>query len=104
MEDRSERHPPAHYMTDGEWPDGPLLPNAPPEAHLAAAVAIRLRKHMKGRTQAKIGDLSGLGRQTINNILNGNAWPDLRTIARLEVALDKPLWGREHRDEAKERD
>ena len=86
------------------WPDGPLLPDAPDEAYLAAALAIRLRKHMRGRTLDTMAELTGLGRQTIDNILLGVGWPDIRTVARLEVALKKRLWGREHRDAAAEPD
>ena len=90
-------------MPAGEWPDGPLLPGAPDEAHLAAALAVRLRQHMAGKTLEKLAEATGLGRQTINNILLGKGWPDIRTVARLEVALKKPLWGHEHRNAAKER-
>ena len=96
MENPSKRHPPTHYMPNEKWPHGTLTPDAPPEAHLAAALAIRLRKHMKGRTLDKMAERTGLGRQTINNILLGKAWPDIRTVARLEVALSKRLWGKEH--------
>ena len=32
-----------------------------------------------------------------SNILNGTTWPDLRTIAKLETALNASLWGNEHR-------
>ena len=103
MANRSERQPPAHYMPAGEWPDGTLLPGAPEEAHLAAALAVRLRKHMAGRTLETLAEKTGLGRQTINNILIGKGWPDIRTVARLEVALRKRLWGPEHSDEAKRR-
>ncbi len=88
-------------MPAGEWPDGTLLPRAPEEAHLAAALAVRLRKHMAGRTLETLAEKTGLGRQTINNILLGKGWPDIRTIARLEVALEKRLWGKEHLDAAK---
>ena len=43
-----------------------------------------------------MSELTGLSRQTINNILLGKTWPDIRTVARLEVALEQRLWGREH--------
>ena len=59
---------------------------------------------MRGRTLDKMAELSGLGRQTIDNILIGKGWPDIRTVARLEVALKKRLWGKEHRSAAAERD
>ncbi len=104
METPRDRQPPAHHMPAGEWPDGSLVPEAPAEVHLAAALAIRLRKHMRGRTLDNVAEATGLGRQTIDNILLGKGWPDIRTVARLEVALKKPLWGKEHRDAAKEQD
>ena len=58
---------------------------------------------MAGRTLEKLADEAGVGRQTVNDILLGRGWPDIRTVARLEVALEKPLWGREHRDAANRR-
>ena len=104
MASSPERNPPAHYMPAGMWPDGPLVPDAPNEVYLAAALAIRLRKHMRGRTLDKMAELTGLGRQTIDNILIGKGWPDIRTVARLEVVLKQRLWGKEHRTAAAERD
>ena len=35
--------------------------------------------------------------QAVLNLRNGATWGDLPTIARLEIALDTNLWGREHR-------
>ena len=51
-----------------------------------------------------MAELTGLGRQTIDNILIGKGWPDIRTVARLEVVLKQRLWGKEHRTAAAERD
>ena len=38
-----------------------------------------------------------LSPQTLVNILHGETWPDLLTIARLEESLGAKLWGNEHR-------
>ena len=35
--------------------------------------------------------------QTLVNILQGETWPDLLTIARLEETLEAKLWENEHR-------
>ena len=93
MASSPERNPPAHYMPAGMWPDGPLAPDAPNEAYLAASLAIRLRKHMRGRTLDTMAELTGLGRQTIDNILIGKSWPELRTIARLESRAEATTVG-----------
>ena len=100
METTTRRLRPAAYAEPGRWPDGPLKSNAPPEAHLAAALAIRLREALGTRPLEPFAGRCGISSQTIRNALQGNAWPDLRTIARLEVALGKRLWGKEHREAA----
>lgn len=91
---------PVDYAPDGSWPDGPLAPDAPPEAHLAAALARRLKKEIGCRPLRRIAARAGVSAPTISHIVNGKTWPDLRTLARLEVALGKRLWGKEHRDAA----
>ena len=92
---------PADYATGGSWPDGPLVLDAPPEAHLAAALARRLKKAIRGRPLRRIAALSGVSAPTISHIINGKTWPDLRTLSRLEVAVGAPLWGNEHRNASK---
>ena len=59
---------------------------------------------MADNTLETLAKETGLGRQTINNILIGKGWPDIRTVTRPEVALKKRLWGKEHLDAAAERD
>lgn len=39
-----------------------------------------------------MGEATGVDFTTIAAILNGEVWPDLMTIARLEVGLAKDLW------------
>ena len=59
---------------------------------------------MADKTLETLAKETGLGRQTINNILIAKGWPDIRTVARLEVALGKRLLAREHHDAAAEPD
>ena len=65
--------------------------------YLAAALAIRLDHKIGGESIRYIAKKAGLSPQTVLNILNGKTWPDLRTIAKLEIALNTRLWGNEHR-------
>lgn len=99
MPRRVDLHPrPRDYLTeDGTWPDGPLQPDAPPEARLAQAVARRLRQAQGGRTLRDLADEARTSTRPIFDILHGNRWGSLPTIARLEAALDTNLWGNEHR-------
>ncbi len=88
---------PRDYLQEGEtWPHGRLVEDAPPEARLAQAVAHRLRVGSDDsiRGIARAADISP---QAVLNLRNGASWGDLPTIARLEIALDTNLWGREHR-------
>ena len=94
---RTREHPAAFLEEHGSFPEGPFTREMPREGHLAAALAIRLRGGIGNWPIRYVGAISGLNHQTIRNILNGTTWPDLRTIARLEVALKTRLWGTEHR-------
>ena len=92
------RQPPATYLTEnGLFPGGPYRRDTPREVFLADAVAHRLKEvttRLSIRFVARRADLSP---QTILNIINGKSWPDLRTIARLEIGMNHKLWGAEHR-------
>ncbi|HVT75919.1 MAG TPA: helix-turn-helix transcriptional regulator [Acidimicrobiales bacterium] len=71
-----------------------------PYASLGGDAAAEVGQAFAARLKAVIGDLSlrdvetrtGVDHTTVDNILNGRSWPDLITIARLEVGLDTDLW------------
>ena len=91
---------PSDYLANGEpWPHGDLIPDAPPEAHLALAVARRLEAQIarRGLSLREAKDVTGASVSALSNILHGNSWGDLPTIARIERGLDFDLWGSEHR-------
>ena len=89
-------HPRDYLAEGGSWPDGPLVEDAPAEALLARGVADRLRSAQRGSIRS-IAREAGISVQAVINIRDGTTWGDLPTIARLEIALDATLWGREHR-------
>ena len=79
------------------FPYGKFRKGSPPEVFLAAALARRLKEKIGDESIRYIAKKADLSPQTILNILNGRSWPDLRTIAKLENALNSQLWGSEHR-------
>ena len=92
------RRPPADFVENsGYFPYGPFKPEAPREVYLAAGLAARLTSAIGEDSVRYIAKMADLSPQTILNILNGKSWPDLRTIARLEIVFDYRLWGYEHR-------
>ena len=92
-------HPSDYLAPDAQWPDGPLEHDAPPEAHLARAVARRLTETLTQRELSlrAAADTTGASAHALFNITHGLTWCDLPTLARLERGLRIQLWGTEHR-------
>ena len=89
---------PCEYVQPGaQWPGGPLEPKPPPEALLIRGIAQKLEARGARKNVYKIAKRCGLTPQTIYNVLDGQTWPDLVTIARLEAHFRVRLWGNEHR-------
>lgn len=76
-------------LTPEPWPDSP---SDDPYAEIARQFVVRLRNGIDTRSIRSVGAAAGVSHVTILNVLAGRAWPDLSTIARLEVALGVPLW------------
>ena len=90
---------PPHEYVNGDWPDGTLKTGAPAVAAVAQHIAIVLRDLTKpyGISRRQAAKRAGLSQKAVLNLLNGNTWPTVVTIARLEQALGIPLWdGRHH--------
>ncbi|WP_433531274.1 helix-turn-helix domain-containing protein [Micromonospora sp. CA-263727] len=90
---RSDRAPNA-YIAHGQWPEATLRPDAPASAHYSQALAHRLETAMRARPVSIRGlaKLAGLTHPTIISALRGDKYPDLRTLACLEVALGVELY------------
>lgn len=76
-------------LTPAPWPD---VPSPDVYAEVARQFVIRLRTGIGARSIRSVGVAAGVSHVTILNVLAGRAWPDLSTIARLEVALGVALW------------
>lgn len=83
-----ERQPNRHVVS-GTWPDAVL--DCTPAAVYAQHIARRLQDEMGDRSRKEIARLTGLSDVTIAAVLTGSNYPDLRTLARLEDALDAKL-------------
>jgi transcriptional regulator with XRE-family HTH domain len=74
-----------------DWPDAEIDDVAARTVQdVAGALAFAMREQGMSLRQAAIG--SGVNRQAIANLVAGNAWPDVATVARLEAFLGVALY------------
>ena len=81
--------PPVSYVVEGVWPEAEL---SEPVAGYAQDVARRLKAALAGTGFRSIGRSAGLDHTTVMAVVRGERWPDLITIAKLELALGVRLW------------
>jgi transcriptional regulator with XRE-family HTH domain len=70
------------------------MASADPAGEVARQFALNLRKAVGDRSLRAAGEATGVDHTTIQAILTGSTWPDLETIAKLEIGLDANLWPR----------
>ncbi|WP_139199326.1 helix-turn-helix transcriptional regulator [Curtobacterium sp. MCBA15_013] len=73
------------------WPE---VPSPDQFGEIARQFVLNVRDAMAGRSLRSVAADAGIGHVTLQRVLAGQAWPDLATIARLEVGLDAALWPR----------
>lgn len=83
---------PAGGGTARVWPRAPLADHHGARVAQALALNLALALEECGWSVAELSRRSGASRLTIANVLQGEVWPDLLTIAGLEKALDRDLW------------
>jgi transcriptional regulator with XRE-family HTH domain len=86
--------PKAYLRAGATWPNGRLLASAPVAAHWAAEISRRLSAALAGRSKSGVAEAAGVARSTLYDVLTGETWPDLVTIAALEEVLELELWPR----------
>jgi hypothetical protein len=86
--------PAAYLRASGQWPNGPLRRDAPTAAYWAAEISRRLAAALVGRSKTAVAQEVGMARTTLYDIVGGETWPDLVSIASLEEVLDVELWPR----------
>lgn len=75
------------------WPDSP---SPDPAGETARRLAVNLRSAIGERSLRSVANAAGIDEATLRKVLSGAAWPDLRTIARLESALSASLYPGSH--------
>lgn len=75
----------------GGWPDR-VADEPETEVARLLAVAVRTVLEQRGLSLRAASELTEVGYTSIGDLLRGQAWPDLVTIARLEAGLGVDLW------------
>ena len=92
----AQRHsivgPPSAFVSAGTWPECEFAAGAPIAVFWAAELSRRLAAALADRTIAGIARDAQLARTTIYDILNGDTWPDVVSIVKLQDALTTSLW------------
>ncbi|NHC21859.1 XRE family transcriptional regulator [Nocardioides sp. IC4_145] len=83
---------PRAWMTEGTWPDGEIDPDAPAAVPYAVHVSKTLGEALAGRNKSEVALAAEIERSTLYDLLAGNKWPELFTIAKLELELGVSLW------------
>jgi len=71
------------------WPDGPASDAI---GEVARVFAGNLRRAIGEKSIRSAAEVCGMNHATLIGILEGRAWPDMETIAKLERGLDAALW------------
>lgn len=89
-----EPRPNLYLAEDGEWPYGDLVDDAPLEAHLAMGVSRRFKNAIGSRAWSirRASKEIGISSHAVYDLLKGNSWGTLPTIARIEIALKREMW------------
>ena len=94
-----EPRPNRYVAAGGSWPDGPLSEDAPPEVVVAQELSEKFRGIYEARYDSDTSTAADgleVSEATVEGLLNGSAWPDLATVARIERNHQVTLWPHQH--------
>ncbi len=94
MASRAYQPPASFVSTDGVWPHGPFVDNAPAYAVVTARLVRTLQREMtrRGLSLRAVAMPAGIDPTSLSRLITGKVVPDLATIANLERELDIDLW------------
>jgi len=72
-----------------DWPHAPI---SDPVAEIARLLVLNLLGAIGDRSVREIATITGVDRATIGTLLRGMSWPDIATLAKLEIGLGRQLW------------
>lgn len=75
-----------------DWPDVLIQGDPAHEKLRQVAWAVRRAVDDEGGSVRKLAVQVGMTHTVINSLVTGASWPNAESIAKLEVALDRPLW------------
>ena len=85
---RPSRFSPAELSPE-PWPE---QPSADPVAEVARRLVLNLEREIGDRSIRSVAEAAHVDHATLLALLRGRSWPDLVTIARLELGLGVDLW------------
>ncbi|GAA1545989.1 hypothetical protein GCM10009803_27410 [Microbacterium ginsengiterrae] len=71
------------------WPDAP---SPDPAGEIARRFVLNLVDAIGEQSVRSVAHRAAVDEATVRHIISGTAWPDLRTVARLEDGLAVPLY------------
>ncbi|MFI6903946.1 helix-turn-helix domain-containing protein [Nonomuraea sp. NPDC050394] len=90
---RARSRSPRDLAQDPEnWPHADLSGHVAAAVVQAIAASLRAVMEERGLSFRRLAELSGVNRQTVNDVAVGRCWPDVATIAQLEAGLSVRLW------------
>lgn len=96
----AKKRTPASYYEPGQWPRGTADPDAPLHVLHAAQIAICVDawalEYGRGDRSAGLKLLSqatGIPRSTMVHLADGDRWPGIDTVGRLEWAMETAVTG-----------
>ena len=83
---------PRQWLVHGSWPTGVFRADTPEVVAYAVQLAITLDAALEGLNKSAVASSANLARNTLYDLLSGNSWADMISIARLEEVLQTELW------------
>ena len=73
-------------------PGWPHVKSGDQVGEVARLLALNLASAIGKRNVVDVASTTGVDDMTIHSILNGRSWPDIATLAKLELGLGADLW------------
>ncbi len=87
---RPRRPAPRAHVVSGDWPSAQLDGDQAAEA--AQEFVVRLAAAAGELSLRGVEVATGVDHDTVARILRGDTWPDMATVAHLELGLGTDLW------------
>lgn len=76
-------------MSSPNWPAEPCVD---PIAEVVRSIANNLSRAIEGKSVRGAAQVAEVDHSVVHDLLAGNSWPEVATVARLEIGLSQRLW------------